>query len=200
MVTNKEENKSPWYALRFFSNRDHKIEKFLESREIVFFIPMLYKYKAEGNGEVSKPKKVLSPVCAHLLFIRKDKPEDEIIKNLLEYHEPVKLYRLPGCKNICEISADEMFEFRMMCDSGLKNDNVDFLPPIENLEGAEVIITKGPFAGVRGIIKREKHRNGSGSGTFSKNLFVVKNYGCVAVRIRIINGMFRRMADNDSET
>lgn len=182
----------PWYALRFFSNREHKIEKFLEKENLTFFIPMTYKYIVDRKDENSKPKRVLAPACAHLLFLRKDKPEDRILELLNSYTEPVKLYKLPGSSNICEISADEMLEFRMMCDAGLKHEILDIIPPDENLEGSEVVITKGPFKGVEGILKREKRRNNASENHGSKNYYVIKNYGCVAVKIRVINGMFRR--------
>jgi Transcription termination factor nusG. len=150
-MNEKNENiNTPWYALRFFSNKNHKIERFFENEKLTFFIPMVYKYKTDKDDSGSRQRIVVSPACPHLLFLKKDRTEEQIVKILSSYNEPLMLYKYPGSKDICEISSVEMLEFRMMCDIGMNYNNngiFDIIPPCDDIEGKEVIITKGAVQG-----------------------------------------------------
>lgn len=192
-------NNSPWFILRFSDNRNGSVDKYLSSNSVSFFIPALYcSVKRIVKGE-AKERRVLKPVFRHLLFIRKDRPEDEMRKLLSRYPFPLSLYRDPATDRTCEISDNEMTEFRMFCDPNLLDGLCEISEDVEQLVGVEVILTKGPFKGMTGILKRKKKAKQSSDGakSLTKQYYVMKAFGCAMVKVQVMNGMFKKLEPSE---
>lgn len=192
-TSNTKENGGSWYAIRFFGGGTERLTRFLDDAGIRSFVPMMYRYRSVDGG--IRTKRVLAPAFAHLMFIRKDKPQKQMVATLRQYPNPIGIYRYPDSDKPCEISDSEMTEFRMVCDPALGCELEDAGELAEKLVGMPVTITKGPFKGIVGILTRKKtvKTKPDGSVIKSKDYYVVKSYSCVAVSIRVLHGMFEKI-------
>ena len=98
----------PWYAVRTFNCQERKVSRFLAEKDYVHFIPMML------------AQETLVPAIHNLLFVQRKDSREEFIKDISECSIPVSIFRYPGEREYCEISALNMVELRMLCDPQYK--------------------------------------------------------------------------------
>ena len=136
----------PWYAVRTFNCLEQKVSRFLEEKAISHFIPMTF---------AGEERKILVPAIHNLLFIQKPDTETGIIKTLSECPIPVSIFRYPGDRELCEISARDMIELRMLCDPQYKTTVFMTQGEAEATLGKDVRVINGPFKGSVGRLVRK---------------------------------------------
>lgn len=148
MSENIEERTSelPWYAVRTFNCLEQKVSRYLNEKAISHFIPMTF---------AGEERKLLVPAIHNLLFIQKADTEKGIIKTLSECPYPVSIFRYPGDKGLCEISARDMIELRMLCDPQYKTTVFMTQDEAEATLGKDVRVINGPFKGSVGRLVRK---------------------------------------------
>ncbi len=147
-----EEEQQPWYAIRTFNCQEQKVSRFLSEKEYVNFIPMTY---AEERNESGTPKRVIVPAIHNLLFVQKKSSRKELVKDMRECSVPLSIFQHPGEHEFCEITANDMEEFRMLCDPQYKSTVYMTQTEAEAMIGKEVRVVKGPFKGSVGKLVRK---------------------------------------------
>lgn len=146
-------SEQPWYALRTFNCQERKVSQFLSEHAVEHFIPMALRTKVKAN---EPEKRILVPAIHNLLFVRKQKSQQQMLQLFKECTVPVSPIRHPGSDIVCEISSREMMELRMLCDPQF-NASVFFTQSeAEGLVGKEVRVIHGPFKGSVGKLIRKK--------------------------------------------
>ena len=146
-----------WYPMRVTYGRQMILKEHLEKDKIEYFLPMRYDI-VDHNGERSRE---LVPAVTNLIFIHSSQDELTHMKMYKRYYEPLR-----------DIARESVFESKTeiitLPDSSLENfmkvakepnDNVEYLETgdyVTNALGKKVTVIKGPFAGVKGVIKRIK--------------------------------------------
>ena len=144
----------PWYAIRTFNCQEKKVSRYLQERGIVHFIPMTYSVAKSQDG---KPKPMLVPAIHNLLFVQKQGTQKDTVQALQECATPVSIFRQPGSKQLCEISAREMVELRLLCDPEYQTSQYMTQSEAEVMVGKEVRVVKGPFKGSVGkLVRKDK--------------------------------------------
>lgn len=136
----------PWYAVRTFNCLEQKVSHFLTDKQVSHFIPMTF---------AGEERKLLVPAVHNLLFVQKSGSEKGIVKTLSECPFPVSIFRYPGDRGICEISARDMVELRMLCDPQYKDTIFMSQGEAEAMIGKEVRVINGPFKGSVGRLVRK---------------------------------------------
>lgn len=160
-ATTEQPDTQPWYAVRTFNCQEQKVSRFLDEKELVHFIPLTYskevKKPVEGEEQDAAPKPVLVPAVHNLLFVQKKGSQKDMLKALAESTVPVSLFRQPGDTRLCEISARDMIELRMLCDPQYKTSVFMTQGEAEAMIGKDVRVIAGPFKGSIGRLVR-KHK------------------------------------------
>ena len=144
----------PWYAIRTFNCQEKKVSRYLTERGLVHFIPMTYSVAKSQDG---KPKPILVPAIHNLLFVQKQGTQKNTVQTLQECATPVSIFRQPGSKKLCEISAREMVELRLLCDPQYQTSLYMTQSEAEVMIGKEVRVVKGPFKGSVGkLVRKDK--------------------------------------------
>jgi len=144
----------PWYAIRTFTCQEKKVSRYLTERGIVHFIPMTYSVVKSQDG---KPKPILVPAIHNLLFVQKQGTQKDTVQALQECATPVSIFRQPDSKQLCEISAREMVELRLLCDPQYQTSQYMTQSEAEVMVGKEVRVVKGPFKGSVGkLVRKDK--------------------------------------------
>lgn len=140
----------PWYAIRTFNCQEQKISRFLTEKGLLHFIPMTY-------AKVGENKPILVPAVHNLLFVQKQGTQNDMLKTFSESIYPVNVFRHPGDRGLCEISARDMIELRMLCDPQYKTSVFMTQGEAEAMVGKDVRVIAGPFKGSVGRLVR-KHK------------------------------------------
>ena len=133
----------PWYAVRTFNCQERKVSRFLAEKDYVHFIPMML------------AKETLVPAIHNLLFVQRKESREAFIKDISECSIPVSIFRYPGEREFCEISALNMVELRMLCDPQYKTSIFMSQGEAEAMVGKEVRVVAGPFKGSTGRLVRK---------------------------------------------
>lgn len=145
---------TPWYAIRTFNCQERKISMFLTEKGCTHFIPMAVTLSKVKEGEA--PKRILVPAIHNLLFVQKIGTQQKTLDTLKECMYPISVFRHPGADKLCEISARDMIELRMLCDPQFQDTSVFMTQDeAENMIGKEVRVTAGPFKGSIGRLVRK---------------------------------------------
>lgn len=148
----------PWYAVRTFNCQEQKVSRFLTQRKLTHFIPMtLMEVPVTDDENGEKPKPILVPAVHNLLFIQKEGTQRSMMKHLSECPIPVSIFRHPGDQGLCEISARDMEELRLLCDPHYRAAEYMTQLEAEAQVGKDVRVTNGPFKGAIGRLVR-KHK------------------------------------------
>ena len=148
--TPEQADLQPWYAVRTFNCQEQKVSRFLTEKGLSHFIPMTY-------TQVGDAKPVLVPAVHNLLFVQKEGTQNDMLKTLSESIYPVSVFRHPGDRGLCEISARDMIELRMLCDPQYKTSVFMTQGEAEAMIGKDVRVIAGPFKGSVGRLVR-KHK------------------------------------------
>ena len=166
----KEER--PWLVIHTFNKREMDVSEFLREKNLVHFIPMHYKERFYGYDQ--KPKRVLVPIIHNYVFVQVSMPVNELKTLLAECHIPLHLLHEKNTNRPSEISNQEMFEFRMLCDPKFEQ-QVSIKADTDDLPiGKDVEVIHGPFAGIKGRLVRKQ-----------KKYWFVKTFIGICVEIRI---------------
>ena len=156
---NKNEVKadlSPWYALRTFNCQEQKVSRFLTEKGCRHFIPMRYVGEVTDGEEKGNSKPKLVPAVHNLLFVQKHESQKHMLRLLGECNAPVSVFRQPGSQLVCEISARDMLELRILCDPDFKSAVFISQPVAEAMIGKDVRVVSGPFKGAIGKLVRKQ--------------------------------------------
>jgi transcription antitermination factor NusG len=135
-----------WYAIRVRSNFEHATARFLDSHEYQVFVPT-YRERREWSDRV---KEIDAPLFSGYVFCRMD------------IHCRQMVVRAPGFLNI--VSAGSEFlpveESQIEAVRKIVNSPVFRTPWPYLAVGEKVVISRGPLAGVEGILveKKNEHR------------------------------------------
>ncbi len=150
------EEKRNWLVIQTFWKREKEVSTFLREKGVDHFIPMTYKERLVGSQE--KPKRMLVPVIHNYVFLEKTMTVREISSMMGQSDIPMRLFKNKGSDAPCEISNQDMFEFRMLCDPAY-SDHVIVKEGEDDVEiGKEVVIMHGQFAGIHGRLVRKQHK------------------------------------------
>ena len=144
----------PWYAIRTFNCQEQKVSRYLTDCGYVHFIPMTVSVTQTPEG---KSKQILVPAVHNLLFVQKQGTQKQMVQLLSECQIPVSIFRQPGTRSFCEISAREMLELRLLCDPEFTSSSYMTQSEAEAMVGKEVRVMKGPFKGAVGkLVRKDK--------------------------------------------
>lgn len=149
-----------WYALKVFYNKALHFKDLIEKDGIETYIAMTTEERKE-NGKIQTHKK---PVVSSLMFIRST---EEYLKSLRENHiAELTYYKTVSNKSKTGYSSaefvpaiipeDQMETFKQATSEG---SSIRYLGDIRDLKlkpGDKVKVTKGPFKGREGYLKRIK--------------------------------------------
>ena len=158
-TTSQPDNLQPWYAIRTFNCQEQKVSRFLTEQGLLHFIPMTYAkvMKSIDGEEAVEAKPILVPAVHNLLFVQKQGTQNDMLKAFSESIYPVSVFRHPGDRGLCEISARDMIELRMLCDPQYKTSVFMTQGEAEAMVGKDVRVIAGPFKGSVGRLVR-KHK------------------------------------------
>ena len=155
--TAEETNNIHWYPMRVTYGRQMILKEHLEKDTIEYFPPMRYDI-VEHNGERSRE---LVPAISNLIFIHSSQETLTKMKMFNRNYEPLRyIVResvIESKTEIITIPDSSMENFMKVTKE--PNENVDYLVSgeyVTNALGKKVTVIKGPFAGVKGVIKRIK--------------------------------------------
>lgn len=148
---------NPWYAKRTFNCQEQKVSRFLDEKGYVHFIPMTFARKTEDEEGEGQAVRTLVPAIHNLLFVQKAGSQKKMMRTLSECAIPVCIFRNPGQEKLCEISARDMVELRMLCDPRFKTAVFMSQGEAEAMVGKDVRVIAGPFKGSVGrLVRKDK--------------------------------------------
>lgn len=154
-MSRPEEEKSTWYALQVFHQREERVEHHLQSAGWECFLPRRHAERPAPGGV----RRVLVPAVHGLLFVRcPEGAEGGLSCALSSCPYPARVYASPGSRRWCGIPPQEMAELRAVSDPGYEG--TVYLPgglPSAS-RGSRVRVVRGPFKGLEGQFLRYKNR------------------------------------------
>lgn len=151
-----DENKISWYAVRTFYCKEEKVAKYLQEKNIEYFIPSIYKETTTPDGKTTKK---LVPAIHNLLFVKKTQDEKEIKKVIDNCPISVSVIQNKATKKYYDIPDNQMTELRAICDPNYKNTLYVEAEFAEARKGDTVKIIRGTFKGLNGKLTRYKNRS-----------------------------------------
>lgn len=163
---------SPWYALRLYSPCLRKVADWLAEAGISYFVPMEYR---EVGRDGEKIRKELSPVVHNLIFVRKDRAEDEFKAVIADMKFKVSAIKKADDPNkYYEIPYRQMLEFQAMCNPAIEMRHYLAEDDARLKRGQPVMVTHGPLRGMTGKLVRSQ-----------KRYFLLKEVPGIAVMIKV---------------
>lgn len=157
-----EQETELWYALQTYYAQESKVARFLEAHNLCFFIPMLHTYTPDAEGN---PVRILRPAVHNIIFLKKTLSAEAIKSILDECPLAVRVYTFPSDTRWIEISASDILELRLICDSEFADVHFVDMRKIDMKVGHMVKVTHGPLKGIYGKLIRK-----------NKKFYVVKSY------------------------
>lgn len=159
-----------WYAIRATQKRAQKVYdrlKSLNDSRLDLYLPLV-KQVQYSNDDFDNPTKTMVdvPVDPNLLFVRctldtmlyyiydDNRPQ---ISGFTPYYNHCIVNSF-GRNELLVVPDDQMESFRIIIESGNENIVLNEQLEPELLEGDTVVITGGPFAGVKGTLVKYKHQ------------------------------------------
>lgn len=155
-TSTEAEDKSPWYAIRLFSNCQNKVDEYFKEHGVESFIPMQYRVYEDENG---KPKRKLKPVVSNLIFVKKCFPQSDMM-NLVskgQFKMSVITKERSG-RDYYEIPAKQMMEFKAMCNPEIEMRKFLSAEQAKLKLGTPVLVCHGPLKGLTGRLVRQSHK------------------------------------------
>ena len=162
----------PWYAIRLFTVRQKTVAEFFKENQFEVFIPEEY---VDIEDENHKVKRVLRPVVRNLIFLKKDRDEQEIRKYVLASTFKMSVVtKSRENKSYYEIPAVQMFEFRAMCNPELTMRKYLSEEQAHLKKGDRVLVKHGPLKGLTGRLVRS-----------NKKYYLLKEVPGMAIMIKV---------------
>ena len=147
-----------WFPMRVTYGREVRVRDFLNSIDVETFLPMTERTRRDGKH--IRHERV--PAISNLIFIHSEKHNIDILKHSRAEAEPLRYMTRPlrtddGIRHEIIIVPDNQMDDFMHVASA-PEDQRTFLTAddLRGKDGASVVISSGPFAGVEGVIKRIK--------------------------------------------
>lgn len=149
-VTMCTESRYCWYALRVSYSRELKVQSRLNELGIRTFVPMVWKNTVSGG----KQEKKLVPAVGNLCFVLWDRASIEEFISSYGEESPVHFYWDRTANSPMVVPHKAMEDFITVA-SAIDQD-ILYIQEISGKlrEGQEVMVTDGPFKGVRGKVVR----------------------------------------------
>ena len=161
-----------WFAMRATYRREMKAHDELTDAGVEVFIPMKITKKKVGL----RMKRVETPAISGLLFVHCSQPFIQEFKLRRPYLQYMCSFNRDGSRKPIIVPDPDMENFIRISQESEEATYID--PEKENLAvGTRVIITNGPFEGMKGSLQRV-------SGKRNRQ-FVVKIEGVLAIAISI---------------
>lgn len=140
---------NPWYVLHVYHN-ERTVRDALREQGLNCFIPMKFRegVKAEPLDE-NISEKELTPVVHGYLFVEKTLPTDQMRAIFEGIDAPFRIAKHEDGR-FYEVAADEMRDFRMLCDPTYKDSVFITAQQAEARIGKNVTIIRGRFRGIKG--------------------------------------------------
>lgn len=164
-------NADVWYAVRTYHHKECEISDFLKQKAIPHFIPMMYFEKDNGS---EKPVRELIPVVHNLLFIQKIYSEKEMLHVLKDCNYSMFIIKKEKSNKLYEIPAEQMIEFRMLCDPDYQDTHYMKQTEVDAKPGKSIRVISGPLKGVKGKLVRQGNK-----------YFIVKSLVGIGVMLHI---------------
>lgn len=154
-VENAPKERIYWYVLRVSYHREQKANEWLQSQGIETYLPLHYEER-ESYGRRKRVKAPLLPnfIFVHLSYYDLNALMKSQLSSLLSYYyDHFKV--ISGGKNPPLTIPDKQMENFIRLTS-IDNDNILFVPreKCHFKNGDSVIVTGGPFIGIKGRIAR----------------------------------------------
>ena len=147
-----------WFPMRVTYGREVHVKEFLDSIAVETFLPMTTRTIRDGNH--IRHERV--PAIGNLIFIHSQKKNIDNLKHTRIEAEPLRymtrhLRADDGIRHEIIIVPDNQMDDFIHVTSA-PDDQRTFLTvdDLRGKNGASVVISSGPFAGVEGVIKRIK--------------------------------------------
>lgn len=142
----------PWYALRLFTYRPYAVRDYLEDKGLHTFIPESYRDYEDKDG---RHRRKLEPVVNNLLFVE-GTVDDKTFRTIIQQCTfPVSVLRKnKESQAYALISASEMHEFQLACNSNLPIVDLMPLADCRLKAGDPVVVHHGPLKGFTGRLVR----------------------------------------------
>lgn len=162
---------TPWYAIKLYSARQKAASLWFKEQGIEYFVPMHY-VDIEFNGRV---KHLLRPVVSNLIFVKKSMDEKEFRQLIADSQYKMSVVTKSRTnRDLCEISAREMWEFKTMCNPEIELRKYLSEQEAKLKEGAPVLVKYGPLKGLSGRLVRS-----------SKKYYLLKEVPGMAVMLKV---------------
>ena len=139
-----------WYALRVSYSRELKVQSRLNELGIRTFVPMVWKNTVSGG----KQEKKLVPAVGNLCFVLWDRASIEEYISSYGEDSPVHFYWDRTANSPVVVPHKAMEDFITVA-SAVDQDILYIQEILGKLrEGQKVVVTDGPFKGVRGKVVR----------------------------------------------
>lgn len=162
---------TPWYAIKLYSARQKAASLWFKEQGIEYFVPMHY-VDIEFNGRV---KHLLRPVVSNLIFVKKSMDEKDFRQLIADSQYKMSVVTKSRTnRDLCEISAREMWEFKTMCNPEIELRKYLSEQEAKLKEGAPVLVKYGPLKGLSGRLVRS-----------SKKYYLLKEVPGMAVMLKV---------------
>ncbi|MDD6552368.1 MAG: UpxY family transcription antiterminator [Prevotellaceae bacterium] len=142
----------PWYALRLFTYRPYAVRDYLQEKGLNTFIPESYRDYEDKDGH---HRRKLEPVVNNLLFVERTLDDRDFRTIISQCTYPVSVLRKSKeSQEYALISASEMHEFQLACNSDLPIVDLVPLTDCHLKAGDPVIVHHGPLKGFTGRLVR----------------------------------------------
>lgn len=163
---------TPWYAIKLFTVRQKAVAAYFNEKGLETFIPEEY---VDVEDENHRLKRVLRPVVRNLIFLKRDKDEQEIRKYVSESTFKMSVVtKSREDKSYYEIPAAQMFEFRAMCNPELTMRKYLSEEQAHLKKGDKVLVKRGPLKGLTGRLVRS-----------NKKYYLLKEVPGMAIMIKV---------------
>lgn len=163
---------TPWYAIKLFTVRQKAVAAYFNEKGLETFIPEEY---VDIEDENHKVKRMLRPVVRNLIFLKKDRDEQEIRKYVLASTFKMSVVtKSRENKSYYEIPAVQMFEFRAMCNPELTMRKYLSEEQAHLKKGDRVLVKHGPLKGLTGRLVRS-----------NKKYYLLKEVPGMAIMIKV---------------
>lgn len=145
-----------WYAIQLFTTRQEDVATYFSNHGMESYIPMQYQ---DVEDENRKPHHILKPVVHNLLFVKKTIDNKEMHKLVNDSNFKIRVMRKADDTNeYYEIPAEQMYEFRLMCNPEITMRKFLATEEAKLKTGAKVFVKYGPLKGLTGRLVRSNKK------------------------------------------
>lgn len=183
----QESDRYPWAVLRLLSQNQKEASHFLHSKKIDTYIPLEWKMVEKENGQHTK---ILRPIVRNLIFAKITDEGRQLEKLLAQAPFPIHMLKKSHKSNEpAKISAQEMYEFQLMCNPEIAYKKFVYHEEVQLRKGTPIYVTHGPLKGLTGkLIRSQKH------------YFLLKEVHGIAVMVKVSRWCCKPYVQTDNIT